>query len=166
MKKAGVNIPKPCHEDWNSMVPDARGRYCASCKKTVVDFTSMTDKEIETYFLLNAHQKTCGHFKVSQTINAQPFVHRQLIQLHDFIQSGRNTNLFRNSCLFLIGACMTLIGCRSSVDGERIPDPNGKPNNSEQKMTGDSTYTQPKDSIKSPERTKTGVIEKLQKDLK
>ena len=37
-----LRIASPCHESWDGMTPDGRGRHCASCAKTVVDVTAMT----------------------------------------------------------------------------------------------------------------------------
>jgi hypothetical protein len=49
-----LDIPEPCHEDWHKMSPEAQGRYCGSCQKTVTDFTSMSDTQLVAlfYFLL------------------------------------------------------------------------------------------------------------------
>jgi hypothetical protein len=59
-----INIPTPCHEDWNVMAPEQKGRHCTSCQKTVFDFTSKTDE-----YIVKAYQedtKLCGRFKSSQ----------------------------------------------------------------------------------------------------
>jgi hypothetical protein len=39
-KKFQLQIPEPCHEDWNKMTPVHKGRFCDSCEKAVVDFTA------------------------------------------------------------------------------------------------------------------------------
>lgn len=61
-----ISIPKPCHEDWEKMTPDETGRFCSSCTKSVVDFTSMKAFEIQEYFLQNEGKKICGRFKNEQ----------------------------------------------------------------------------------------------------
>ena len=50
MKTIAISIPKPCHEDWNKMTPDAKGAFCASCQKSVYDFSNKTDQEIISVF--------------------------------------------------------------------------------------------------------------------
>ena len=66
MKTYKLAIPKPCHESWDSMTPNAQGRFCGSCQKTVTDFTGMTPEQISTYMLLNKDKKVCGRFKNKQ----------------------------------------------------------------------------------------------------
>lgn len=61
-----VRIPEPCHEDWNQMQPDAKGKFCSSCSKSVFDFSNKTDLEIKTILIEHKDQKVCGHFKKTQ----------------------------------------------------------------------------------------------------
>lgn len=64
MKNLNISIPKPCHENWNTMTPEDKGRFCSVCEKTVFDFTNATDKQIiEAY---NKNPKLCGKFLISQ----------------------------------------------------------------------------------------------------
>ena len=66
MKKIKISIPKPCHEDWNKMTTNEKGRFCGSCAKTVVDFTKKSANEIQEYFIENRGKRVCGHFKRKQ----------------------------------------------------------------------------------------------------
>tara|TARA_R110002012_G_scaffold314918_1_gene528093 strand:+ start:294 stop:983 length:690 start_codon:yes stop_codon:yes gene_type:complete len=59
-----ISVPKPCHEKWNDMSINEKGRHCIMCKKTVVDFTNNTDEAIVDYFL--EHKNICGRFKTQQ----------------------------------------------------------------------------------------------------
>ncbi|WP_298899070.1 hypothetical protein [uncultured Psychroserpens sp.] len=59
-----VNIPEPCHEDWDQMTANEKGRHCNSCNKTVLDFTSKTDEQIVKTF--QTETNLCGRFKSSQ----------------------------------------------------------------------------------------------------
>lgn len=60
-----INIPAPCHEDWNQMTPVEQGRHCAVCKKNVVDFTNETDDSIIDFFQ-NYNGNACGRFTDDQ----------------------------------------------------------------------------------------------------
>jgi len=65
MKKFELSIPKPCHENWNAMTPAEQGRFCGACQKTVVDFSSMSDREIAQFFKKPAGEM-CGRFHPDQ----------------------------------------------------------------------------------------------------
>ncbi|PXY45414.1 hypothetical protein [Flavobacterium hydrophilum] len=64
-----IAIPEPCHENWNKMSPKDNGRFCLSCSKIVVDFTSMLPEEIQHFFIQNQGNKICGRFKKTQLDN-------------------------------------------------------------------------------------------------
>lgn len=64
-----LHIPEPCHENWDNMMPEGRGRFCASCAKTVVDFTAMTDAQVLNY-LKTIKGNTCGRLKEDQLARA------------------------------------------------------------------------------------------------
>lgn len=59
-----VNIPDPCHENWNKMSPEGQGRFCNACEKIVVDFTNKKPLEIKEMLMQNTG-KVCGRFKKS-----------------------------------------------------------------------------------------------------
>lgn len=61
-----IRIPEPCHEDWNKMLPDEKGKFCNSCNKSVFDFSNKTDSQIKDILMAHKDQKVCGHFKKSQ----------------------------------------------------------------------------------------------------
>ncbi len=64
-QKIQLQIPKPCHEDWSAMSPTEQGRFCQLCKKEVVDFTAMSDKDLLDYFSAGA-PNICGRMAKSQ----------------------------------------------------------------------------------------------------
>lgn len=57
-----IKIPVPCHESWDNMTPTSSGAFCKACLKEVVDFTKMTDQQVQHYLLENAGGATCGRF--------------------------------------------------------------------------------------------------------
>lgn len=66
MKKLNLSIPKPCHEDWNKMLPEEKGKFCQSCCKKVFDFTNSSNEEIAAIFSNNPTGKICGRFRKEQ----------------------------------------------------------------------------------------------------
>jgi hypothetical protein len=61
-----ISIPEPCHEDWNKMNPQEKGRLCDKCCKVVVDFREKTAEQIANFFKAKIGQKVCGRFKAEQ----------------------------------------------------------------------------------------------------
>lgn len=61
-----LSIPEPCNERWDQMTTEAKGRFCGSCQKTVVDFTAMSDEQVKNYLLDKQNTNTCGRFYASQ----------------------------------------------------------------------------------------------------
>src|SRR5882724_8501055 len=64
-KSLQLQIPTPCHEDWQTMTPNEQGRHCMSCQKTVVDFTMMSDREILS-FISKSSNNICGRIANDQ----------------------------------------------------------------------------------------------------
>jgi len=64
--KYKIEIPKPCGENWDGMMPGESGRFCGSCMKNVVDFTNRSPSEIQNYLLENQGKKVCGRFNQTQ----------------------------------------------------------------------------------------------------
>lgn len=63
-RKVNISIPKPCHENWEAMTPEDKGRFCSVCTKTVFDFTKASDKEIMDQLKKDA--TTCGRLHINQ----------------------------------------------------------------------------------------------------
>ena len=60
-----LEIKNPCEEDFSQMNLTAKGKFCNSCKKEVIDFTSFTNTELVTWFENNTN-KTCGRLTHTQ----------------------------------------------------------------------------------------------------
>lgn len=63
------SIPEPCSESWEQMTPCNSGKFCGSCRKTVVDFTSFSEAEITAFFADKAGKNVCGRFYADQIEN-------------------------------------------------------------------------------------------------
>ena len=99
-----VSIPKPCHENWSEMTPEAKGRFCGVCSKTVVDFTKSTKEEIKDYFVKAAKGKTCGRFKTEDLTPAEP---EEIVSHYNFVQK------FTVAAFMVFG--LTLFSCTSGA---------------------------------------------------
>lgn len=64
-KQFQLNIPEPCQESWDRMKPTGCGRFCDSCQKTVVDFTTMNDQQLALFFKKNT-ASVCGRVRKDQ----------------------------------------------------------------------------------------------------
>ena len=60
-----ISINKPCGQNFENFQSTDKGGYCNSCKKEVIDFRNLTDKEIGVFFNKNQN-KTCGVFLEKQ----------------------------------------------------------------------------------------------------
>jgi len=65
-RKFQIEIPKPCHENWNKMTPVEQGRFCGSCQKAVFDFTGMSDAQLVAFFKKPSTGSVCGRFENDQ----------------------------------------------------------------------------------------------------
>lgn len=70
-----ISVKEPCLEKFESFVVTPKGGFCDSCQKEVIDFTTLSDKELIQHFD-NSSNKTCGRFKKSQlkSYETNPFI--------------------------------------------------------------------------------------------
>lgn len=70
-----VEIKDACKENWDLMSPKDKGRHCAKCEKTVIDFSKFTDEQIIKY--LHNNTNSCGRFdntQLSRNMELPPLV--------------------------------------------------------------------------------------------
>ncbi|HJT75410.1 MAG TPA: carboxypeptidase-like regulatory domain-containing protein [Chitinophaga sp.] len=60
-----IYVSNPCTQSWENMTPEAQGRYCQSCCKTVTDFSGMTDQQIMAAIKASSGN-ICGRFLPEQ----------------------------------------------------------------------------------------------------
>jgi hypothetical protein len=65
-KSIQIKIPQPCHENWAEMTPAEKGRFCASCQKTVFDFTALNDRQLMEVLKNQKQGSHCGRFRAEQ----------------------------------------------------------------------------------------------------
>ncbi|KMQ64716.1 hypothetical protein ACM46_10775 [Chryseobacterium angstadtii] len=129
-----ITIPKPCHENWEMMTPDEKGRFCSVCSKTVHDFTSASDQEIIEVFS-HSSEVICGNFNTSQlnrdlnyslinslftkfavgfmlTTGGFVSVHAQQNEIHDTLKSDelKDVVIFQKKQKMLLGSTTVVPG--------------------------------------------------------
>jgi hypothetical protein len=112
-----ISIPKPCHEDWNQMSPDDKGRFCLSCQKTVVDFTKMDKSEIQQYFQTALNEKVCGRIKATDL--AQEII---LPEVHVYPTRFFVAPNYTPSRLFLMTVGLIFLYSCNHSDGNFTPE--------------------------------------------
>ncbi len=65
-KKIQLSIAEPCHENWENMSPVDKGKFCGFCQKQVVDFSTMSDRQVAEYFKKPSTGSVCGRFMNDQ----------------------------------------------------------------------------------------------------
>ncbi len=134
-----ISIPVPCHEDWNAMTPGERGRHCAQCCKTVVDFTEWQPQEILFYLQQNAAAKVCGRFAPDQLNEPIPTPEDFVLQLSRFPMPF----LKKAAAIFLFAFSAMMVSC---TDNPMHMAEMGKIVNidtSPQRLTGDTVIMEP-----------------------
>lgn len=59
VRSKDIEIPEPCHADWDAMRPEAKGRYCFECSKTVHDLSAMTKDEAKGFLRESGCKDIC-----------------------------------------------------------------------------------------------------------
>ncbi|MCG8577728.1 MAG: hypothetical protein MI810_22795, partial [Flavobacteriales bacterium] len=63
-----IRVNKPCSENFNEFEKTAKGGFCNSCQKEVIDFSQMSNSEVLSFFSLKT-KDVCGRFRSSQVQN-------------------------------------------------------------------------------------------------
>lgn len=150
-----INVPKPCSQNWNSMLPNKDGRFCNSCSKTVIDFTKMDIPEIKNYLIENSGKEgVCGHFKFDQVQTKESIKYHNLRNRISRIKIKpiKNLALFSVSLLFTLTSCMG----KAAIEGEPAVIDNDTISDSE-------IINKEKDTIKPTDSIKREVIQAKEK---
>lgn len=108
-----VRIPEPCHEDWNTMKPDEKGKFCKVCSKSVIDFSNKSDAEVHNILHENKDKKVCGHFKTTQVNRPLKYT----VPIQQLPSSLSPTKAFAIALFFVFG---TLLFSCTDNNGKEI----------------------------------------------
>lgn len=113
MKK--IYIPNPCSENWESMSPQEKGRFCSVCNKCVIDFTEKQPHEVQQIIETKRGVSICGRFYNEQLIgkdNKSFGLKEKFIRyIPSSFQNSRIALLFLSLILFLIGCSKQKESC-------------------------------------------------------
>ncbi len=85
MKKISIQIPSPCSESWDKMLPNENGRFCLNCSKTVIDFTKSSNEKL---IALDKNKTSiCGRFYPSQ-LNQELVIKKQSKVWYSFLATS------------------------------------------------------------------------------
>lgn len=59
-----LELRAPCEERWEDLEPDASGRYCARCQRTVLDLDALSETELRGWLALS-NGELCGRRAVA-----------------------------------------------------------------------------------------------------
>lgn len=119
-----VLVPHPCHEDWNTMTPDNRGRFCGSCSKSVVDFTAMTRTEFQDFISVHRDEQVCGRFHSLQIDHSRSRREQLFVKTRQWVEQHTVKRWTRAALMMAISWGMLLTGCsRSHVAGGLVVVP-------------------------------------------
>ncbi|MDV7697550.1 hypothetical protein N6B72_11505 [Chryseobacterium soli] len=101
-------IPNPCSENWESMSPQEKGKFCSVCSKCVIDFTQKQPQEILRIIDEKKDGEVCGRFYSHQLTKEVKKYERLKIQFLKYIPAN-----FQNSkmTLGLFSLILFLTGC-------------------------------------------------------
>lgn len=91
------------------MTPTSRGAFCSACAKDVVDFTTMTDVEVQHYLLNKAGEKVCGKFSNTQ-------LHRIRINIPNYIFYAKIAGWKKFMAVVMLAFGSMLFGCDVTTD--------------------------------------------------
>lgn len=103
-----IHIPKPCNENWETMSPQEKGRFCSVCNKCVIDFTQKQPEEIKQIFVERKDENICGRFYRNQLENIADRPNQLKKRFFRHIPSSFKNNKFTWAVFSLV---LLLIGC-------------------------------------------------------
>lgn len=123
-----IEIAKPCAENWDKMTNVEQGKFCSSCNKIVIDFSTKSSAEIINFFE-NKNDRVCGRFTTIQ-----------LNQVNYYLAIPKTNNWLKYMGVLAIGAMVFT----SNASAQKIV---GKPAVSVQYQTSPGNKKQPKTNI-------------------
>lgn len=105
-----INIAEPCSQNWELMEKRDQQRFCASCNKCVIDFSTYTNAQI-IQILANSTDEVCGRLSRAQ-----------LDQLnYHLVVAPVNRNWMKYLGVMAIGASIFAQNANASIPTTPVP---------------------------------------------
>ncbi|MBK9352705.1 MAG: hypothetical protein IPN09_01640 [Bacteroidetes bacterium] len=126
-----IQIPTPCHENWDEMIPNEKGNFCKVCNKTVIDFTNMSEQELIAYFENKKPGATCGRLRADQLTKEEVIPTNWVNSFHVFVDKKINFQPFKRVAFLFLGIAVFFVSCikKREIMGKIravLAKPNGK----------------------------------------
>ena len=79
-KKFTLEIATPCSENFDKMIPNAKGSFCDSCAKNVIDLSRKTNSEVARFIAENKGKSICARIKSTQL--AEEFEYNEMSKIN------------------------------------------------------------------------------------
>ena len=106
-----IQIPTPCHENWDEMIPNEKGNFCKVCNKTVIDFTNMSEQELIAYFENKKPGATCGRLRADQLTKEEVIPTNWVNSFHVFVDKKINFQPFKRVAFLFLGIAVFFVSC-------------------------------------------------------
>lgn len=170
-----LQMPEPCEQSWQAMLPTKKGKFCTQCSTEVIDFTQYTTDEILAY-IKRSSKPVCGRV-----------MNGQLAKPSEIMSStvGSTTGKWLKKLLFMLIAKITSYTALASitnpirpwhappniVQSDTVPAGNSNKVPNKTLKKGDFLQTKSRKKIKdsgnySPPKSRTGFATEptLEKD--
>lgn len=118
MNPGKLVLDNPCDKSWNQMPEADSGRYCASCDKIVIDFSTKSKEETVEFFQNLGKEKVCGYFRAEMIQLNRPKIHQVLIDLYQQVESNFKSFYFKKTILAILSFSLFMVGCKNKNVGE------------------------------------------------
>lgn len=108
-------VPKPCHQNWQNMLPEEKGRFCTACKTKVYDFTKSSNEEIQKIYD-QENGNICGKFDDTQVLQFTKF-QNVVLRVERFTQNHFSKSGILVSAVSLL---MGISGCTKKIEKQSV----------------------------------------------
>lgn len=146
MKRSDLPIASPCEQDWDTMTPAGRKRFCDTCQKHVQDLSAMTEAQAKGVLASPPAEGLCVRYLYDEVGNIMfGLVDPSLVPASSLVRAKRALA----TTAALAGIAATLSGCMGA--------PQPRPAVPRQMMMGEPAAqvspTQPQPSAQSAPET-------------